>query len=115
MPELRVILPRPARAAKQGRCGEAPSVKTMLCANPREAWRVEGIAEDAWLVWRFGIVGVFVARILQAFIETDPVTGVVGKRYFIFGGSEVYECINKGCEWVENACGANNFGLKFVD
>ena len=30
MPELRGIVPRPARVAKVGRCAEGPSVKTML-------------------------------------------------------------------------------------
>ncbi len=36
MLELRGIVPRPARVAKQGRCAEGPCVKTMLSADALE-------------------------------------------------------------------------------
>ena len=54
MPELRMILPRPANVAKGRRCAEGPSVKTMLhdpiaregVANRQTNWQVQYPAEQ---------------------------------------------------------------------
>ena len=43
MPELREIVPRPARIDKVGRCAEGPSVKTMLHDHTRAIELRKGI------------------------------------------------------------------------
>ena len=50
MPELREILPRPARVAKRGRCAEGPSVKTMLYESDH--------VSDLWFPWPRMVFGV---------------------------------------------------------